>query len=75
MDDHLRLWFKAQAVYHTQGGRGSHTFANARTIAYDLDIRKLDGPAFLRLIGRWFGSQYTPTAAAARPQGRYVPED
>lgn len=47
----LRLWFKAQAVYYTEG---HHTFGDARALSYDLDIRKLDGASFLKLLQRWF---------------------
>lgn len=54
----LRLWFKAQAVYFTEashGGRGGHhEFKNARTLSYDLDIRKITPEQFLAAVERWF---------------------
>lgn len=46
--DDLRLWFKSQAVYFTCGR--PHTFSNARTLAYDLDIRKVDIPKFVAWV-------------------------
>lgn len=56
-DGSLRLWFKAQAVHATQIGPypgARHERKDARAIAYDLDIRKLDGPEFLAYIARRF---------------------
>ena len=39
----VRLWFKPQAVHFTCTGRGGrHEFKDARTISYDLDMRKID---------------------------------
>lgn len=48
----LRLWFRPQAVHYTKivrGGRDagsglpqSHNSGDARTVSYDLDIRKVD---------------------------------
>lgn len=43
----FRLWFKAQAVYYSQGT----TLGDARSI--HVDIRALDIPAFMSYIGRW----------------------
>ncbi len=51
-DGKLRLWFKTQAVYFTQGDR--HEFGNARSVAYDLDIRKMEPAAFTSQISKWF---------------------
>ncbi|TFH21763.1 MAG: hypothetical protein E4H03_09880 [Myxococcales bacterium] len=49
----LRLWFKPQAVYYTSQhattDRG-HTQANARSVSYDLDIRKMTPTDFLDYI-------------------------
>jgi hypothetical protein len=49
----LRLWFKPQAVWFTKMNRGersqhggTHNFKDARTMSYDLDIRKTDPDAF-----------------------------
>ena len=45
----LRFWFKAQAVYYTtidDTWRDRHQYANARTLAYDLDIREQDPERF-----------------------------
>lgn len=49
----LRLWFKPQAVWYTKvkpGERsqfgGTHNFKDARSLSYDLDIRKKDPDAF-----------------------------
>lgn len=45
----LRLWFKPQAVWFTKlkaGERDRHNFKDARTISYDLDIRKKDPDEF-----------------------------
>lgn len=44
----LRLWFKPQAVWYTKlkpGERERHNFKDARTISYDLDIRRKDPDA------------------------------
>jgi hypothetical protein len=38
-DGDVRLWFKTQAVYFSLGK--GHDFKNARTLSYDLDIRKM----------------------------------
>jgi len=48
----LRLWFKKQAVYFTEGN--SHTFGGARTITYGLDIRKMTAEQFLSNLKKWF---------------------
>lgn len=48
----LRLYFKAQAVYFTQGER--HTLGDARTVSYDLDTRKLTCEEFVTYIARRF---------------------
>lgn len=55
----LRLWFKAQAVYFTEdlsarSDRNGHTFGNARTISYDLDIRTLTPDEFYAYLKRSF---------------------
>ncbi len=43
----LRLWFKPQAVWYTKVKPGErHNFKEARTLSYDLDIRKKDPDAF-----------------------------
>lgn len=50
-DGELRLWFKAQAVYSTEGRH--HEYGDARTFGgYGLDIRQYDGPGFLALVER-----------------------
>jgi len=41
-DGTLRIWFKAQAVYFDKANDKKHNFRNARTLSYDLDIRKYD---------------------------------
>ena len=41
-DGTLRIWFKAQAVYFDKANNKKHNFRNARTLSYDLDIRKYD---------------------------------
>ena len=43
-DGQLRLWFKTQSVYFTTGDK--HQYADARTVDYSHDIRKMDGPSF-----------------------------
>lgn len=48
----LRLWFKPQAVYFTEGNY--HTLNGARTISYELDIRKMTGESFVEYIRRRF---------------------
>lgn len=50
----LRLWFKAQAVYFTQGNR--HTLGDARTVSYTLDTRKLTCEEFVAYVSRAFAS-------------------
>lgn len=49
-DGDLRLWFKTQAVYFTKSLERRHNFKNARTISYDLDIRKVDPAKFVAWI-------------------------
>lgn len=56
-DGTTRLWFKAQAVYLTQTdghikGGNKHQLGDARTLSYTLDIRTMDGPAFLAELNR-----------------------
>lgn len=46
----FRLWFKAQAVYDTTGDY--HKFSDARTLLYDLDIRKASAVAFVTYIAK-----------------------
>lgn len=48
----LRLWFKPQAVYFTEGNY--HTLNGARTLSYDLDIRKMTGEDFAAHVRKWF---------------------
>lgn len=57
----LRLWFKAQAVYASEGSY--HTLGGARSTWID-DIRRLDGPQFLEAVRRMYG------AAADRRRSR-----
>jgi hypothetical protein len=55
----LRLWFKPQAVWFTKlipGERDRHDFKDARSIAYDLDIRTKDPRAFSDWMQRASGS-------------------
>jgi hypothetical protein len=47
----LRLWFKKQAVHFTSGP--PHRFGDARTVSYDLDIRKISPERFLAQIQQW----------------------
>lgn len=56
----LRLWFKAQAVYATEdeSGRGHHEGGAARTISYDLDIRKMTPEEFLSFVKRRFPERF-----------------
>lgn len=49
-DGETRLWFKSQAVYFTQGK--FHDFKNARTMSYDLDIRKMEPEEFETYVGK-----------------------
>jgi hypothetical protein len=49
---YFRLWFKPQAVYYTDGGR--HVANDARTISYELDIRKVDPSKFIEWVYRNF---------------------
>ena len=44
----VRLWFKAQAVYFTEGH--GHSLNNARTLSYDLDIRKTTPEQFYHSV-------------------------
>ena len=44
----IRLWFKAQAVYRDEA---PFDYKYARTISYDLDIRKLTPEEFLNIAG------------------------
>lgn len=49
----FRLWFKPQALHYTVVGHGfRHTAGDARTLAMDLDIRKIDPEVLVRWIGR-----------------------
>lgn len=48
----LRLWFKPQAVHYTVGT--NHAQGNARSVDYDLDIRKMTPTEFLDLVKRKF---------------------
>ena len=52
----LRLWFKPQAVHSTvlHGSVTRHNASDARSISYDLDIRKLTPTDFIALIQRRF---------------------
>lgn len=50
-DRQFRLWFKPQAVHFTEG---EHSGGNARTISYDLDIRRMSPEEFLSLLKRKF---------------------
>lgn len=49
-DGTLRLWFKAQAVYYTKSNEKKHKPKDARTVSYDLDIRKVSPQNFLDWI-------------------------
>jgi septum formation topological specificity factor MinE len=52
-DGKLRLWFKPQAVWVTTSGSGDHhVFRDARTLSYDLDIRKMNPSLFRRMLAR-----------------------
>jgi hypothetical protein len=48
----FRLWFKPQAVHYSEGNR--HTLNDARSISYDLDIRKVDPLNFVEWVCRNF---------------------
>jgi hypothetical protein len=58
----LKFWFKAQAVWYTYGN--SHKAGNARTVSYDLDIRRLTPEQFVKQYGaeddasRWIGDSH-----------------
>ena len=41
----FRLWFRPQAIHYTRGGQ--HSLGNARSISYDLDIRKMSPSQFM----------------------------
>lgn len=62
-DGGFRLWFKAQAVYFTEGNQ--HTLGGARTVSYDLDIRKLTPEQFLARIERSFPESFPKPKAEA----------
>lgn len=49
-DGETRLWFKAQAVYYTRGNK--HDFKNARTMSYDLDLRKMSPEDFESFVSK-----------------------
>jgi len=49
-DGNFRLWFKTQAVYHTFADPGYHRFGDARSLSYDLDIRRMSPEKFLDYI-------------------------
>ena len=52
-DGQLRLWFKPQAVWVTTAKPGErHVFSDARTLSYDLDIRKLNPSLFRKMLAR-----------------------
>jgi hypothetical protein len=50
----LRLWFKPQAVHYTTSASGRHEPGNARSISYDLDIRKITPTEFIDQVRRKF---------------------
>lgn len=58
LDKDFRLWFKPQAVYYSVGH--PHKLGDARTVSYDFDIRKMDGPKFLTTIERMFKKEMNP---------------
>lgn len=49
-DGTLRLWFKTQAIYYTQGT--DHTMGAARSIHSD-DIRKMSPEQFMKQLESW----------------------
>lgn len=49
-DGYTRIWFKPQGVWFTLGKH--HDYKDARTVTYDQDIRKLNGPEFVDWIKR-----------------------
>lgn len=52
----LRLWFKPQAVYYTKLVPAiRHTLGDARTVSYNLDIRKADPAKLVDWIEKSFG--------------------
>lgn len=65
-DGSLRLWFKPQAVWATRVKSGErHAYKDARTISYDLDIRRYDAPRFREWITkRYLTRRSTPRSAA-----------
>lgn len=50
-DGTIRLWFKAQAIYYTQGT--DHNMGAARSI-HSEDIRKMSPEHFMKQVERWF---------------------
>lgn len=73
-DGTLRLWFKPQAVHYTEieDSRQRHDRKNARAISYDLDIRKHEPVAFVKLITRYF-PKASLGSPVSRGHGRYTP--
>jgi hypothetical protein len=51
----IRIWFKPQAVHFTKVlFPARHEFKYARTLSYDLDIRKIDQAVFVaRMVERY----------------------
>jgi hypothetical protein len=58
-DGDLRLWFKPQAVHYTRRDAHGHDMGRAHTLAYDLDIRKID-PAKLGPWALYADAQCSP---------------
>lgn len=48
-DGEIRVWFKSQAVYMSQGK--GHSLGGARSM--HSDIRTMDGPAFVKDVEHW----------------------
>ena len=55
-DGLLRLWFKPQAVWYSEVGSPqlNHEFKYARTIAYDLDVRKIAPEKLVQYLNKRF---------------------
>ncbi len=67
-DGETRIWFKPQGVWFTEGRH--HEYKDARTVSYDQDIRKLDGPNFVEWIRSIF-RRSGGTLGAATKRERY----
>jgi len=61
----FRLWFKAQAVYSSEGDW--HQFKDAHTLSYSLDIRKLSAVAFVTWIAKRYPDSGQPLPVTPSP--------